>query len=184
MTQLIRNMKVARPYATGVFKFACQHEQLEVWSHMLQNMLAVVVDEKVACLLNNPDISKDMLLNLFFSIPINKKIKKYAENFLRLLINYHRLNVLPEIVFIFEALLEEYNKIYKVKVISAFSLTKTQKTKLILALKKRLNCKDINMTCEIDQSILGGLIVCIGNLVVDGSIKAELTKLSYYIKQR
>jgi F-type H+-transporting ATPase subunit delta len=64
-----------------------------------------------------------------------------------------------------------------VQVISAVALSDAQRERLISALRKRLN-REVRLHCEVDESLLGGAIVRSGDMVIDGSLKAGLERLS------
>ena len=71
----------------------------------------------------------------------------------------------------------------KVQVISARSLNKGSLDKLRVALKKIVSNKDIEFDLSVDKSIIGGVIVKIGDLVIDGSVTAQLRGLKESLKR-
>ena len=61
--------------------------------------------------------------------------------------------------------------------ISAFPLTEPQLTALAAKLNRRLNT-EVKLTSSVDESLLGGLVVRVGDLVIDSSVKTRLEKLA------
>ena len=70
----------------------------------------------------------------------------------------------------------EHEKTVDVEVISAFTMDETAKTKLAAALKQRLN-REVKLNTIVDKSLIGGLVLRAGDLVIDGSVRGKLNKL-------
>jgi len=100
-----------------------------------------------------------------------------GENFIRLLADNGRLELLPEILTLFENHKAEYEKTVDVNLTSAVELTKQQLTELDNKLEGKLGRK-VNINCEIDPKVMGGLIIRAGDLVIDASIRGKLDELA------
>ncbi len=64
-----------------------------------------------------------------------------------------------------------------VDVISAFAIDDAEANALAAALKARLQ-REVKLSTSVDQSLIGGLIIRAGDLVIDGSVRGKLNKLS------
>ena len=170
----------ARPYAKAVFEFALAHEALEKWLQSLEDAATIVSNESFCLLVNNPNVSREQLSELFFSI-LGGELDEYKKNFIRLLIQNNRLIVLPEIVKKFLSHYDKYKKQIDVDVVSTFELTEAQQKKLIDALEKHLKLK-VKLNCEIDKTILGGAIIRAGDRVFNYSGRFILNKLACDIR--
>ena len=62
-------------------------------------------------------------------------------------------------------------------VLSAYDLTDTQLKDLAGVLRKRLGA-EVEMTVETDPSLIGGIVIRAGDLVIDGSVRGKLHKLA------
>ncbi len=173
---MAEKVTIARPYARAAFGFAQEHNAFEAWSGLLGTASAVVADERVAKLLSNPRVTPDQLVGLIADIA-GKELNEQGTNFLNTLAENRRLNLLPQITSIFEVLRAEVENTADVQVISAIPLDDTQRQRLAAALKKRLR-RDVRLHCEVDASLLGGAIVRSGDMVIDGSLRAGLEKLT------
>lgn len=174
---------VARPYAQAVFDLAQADSDLAAWSGALKAAGVVVDDPQIAGLIDDPRIGDDQLVDLlqsiFKSIPEAAKLtgKGQGENFLRLLIEFGRLNVLPEIAERFDALKSEAEHVVDVTITSASAIDDAQKQTIISALKARLGY-EINATTATDEDLIGGAVIRAGDFVIDGSVRAQLDRLS------
>ena len=167
---------IARPYAQAVFELAKGSGKLADWSNVLTTLSAATDDKTVSSLISNPNVSGEQLVDLLSAI-CGSKLDKESANFLKVLAENGRLNVISEIAANFDELKAEAEKTVKAEVVSAFKLSAPQQTKLEAALKKRLGCEvEINNT--VDKSILGGAVIRAGDMIIDGSITAQLDRLS------
>jgi F-type H+-transporting ATPase subunit delta len=170
----------ARPYAKAAFNCALSDKKLAEWSSFLQAAALVCLDENMAPLLIDPRISKEKLYQLFSDICDHVCVQGTAtektNNFLKVLVNNKRLNLLSEISVLFENYRAEQERTMSVDVTTFLPLTEQQQNRIRDSLRIRLN-REISLQCHIDSSILGGLIIRAGDLVIDGSVLGQLQKL-------
>lgn len=167
---------IARPYAEAVFKLAQETSRLDQWSAALGLLAAVMQDERVAKIIANPKTGSEQRVALLLDIG-GKHLDQEAQNLVQLLVRNGRLTVLPEIAHIYEALKSEGQGALDVQVASAFELSEAQEQQLAKALTKRLN-RDIRVTSVVDTSLIGGVRIRAGDLVIDGSVQGRLQKLA------
>jgi len=167
---------VARPYAKAAFQFAEENGQLAEWSTMLAFTAKVVEDSAVAEILDNPKLTTEQQLNTLTQICAGQ-LDEGGKNFIALLAGNKRLSALSAISELFEQLKAEKEQSVDVKIISAFEVTSDQTAILATALKTRLG-QDVNIESEVDQSLIGGLIIRAGDIVIDGSVRGKLAKLA------
>jgi len=167
---------VARPYAKAAFQFAEEKGQLAEWSTMLSFTAAVVEDSAVAGILDDPKLTTDQQLEVFTQICADR-LDEGGKNFVALLAGNKRLSALSAISELYEKLKAEKEQSVDVKIISAFDVTSDQVTNLGNALKKRLD-RQVNIESEVDRSLIGGLIIRAGDIVIDGSVRGKLAKLA------
>ncbi len=170
------NLKIARPYAKAAFAFAKERGELEKWSKMLHLAAEAAKNEDMANALKNPTLSSTQLVNLFIEIGQNEFTPE-MKNFILVLGHAHRLALLPEITSFYEDFRQEIEHITSVEFISAIPVDANYQSRLIQALKRKMT-GDIDLTCKTDTSLLGGAIIRSGDLIIDGSIRGRLAKLS------
>jgi len=172
MAQLIT---VARPYARAAFETAVSAGTLEAWSTMLGLLGRLVQDAKVASYLGDPARNSAERAQTLIDL-CGSELDEKGQNFVRVLAGNKRLPLLPEISTIFEELKADHEKCVDVDVISAFSMDEAATSKLAAALRQRLQ-REVNLNTSIDKSLIGGLVVRAGDLVIDGSVRGKLNKL-------
>jgi F-type H+-transporting ATPase subunit delta len=94
-------------------------------------------------------------------------------NFLGLLIDRNRLDLLEEIVSTYEALLDEKLGIVKARVTTALELDANQREQIAARLHT-LTGKKVRMETVVDPSLIGGLVAQVGSTIYDGSIRQQL----------
>lgn len=170
---------IARPYAVAVFSLAQEKGDLQTWSEMLQTAAQCAESAEVQAILTSPAVSDEQAVDLLGDVV--GKLSADARNFLLLLAENNRLLLLPEIATLFEALRADAEQMLTAEVVTARALTDAQKTKIAAALKKRLG-KEVTLTEQVDEGLLGGAIIRAGDLVIDGSALGKLNRLANAIR--
>jgi F-type H+-transporting ATPase subunit delta len=179
------NNTIARPYARAVFELANENRQLAEWSAALTTAQQVMADGQVAKFLGNPSLTDDQRLGFLtetFAAAGDKRSvlageDRHGSNFLKLLLEYGRVSVLPEIAQHFEALKAAVENTVDVTVTSAAELSAAQQKTIAAALKERLG-RDVNIATEIDEDLIGGAVIRAGDVVIDGSLRSRLAGLA------
>jgi F-type H+-transporting ATPase subunit delta len=179
------NNTIARPYAQAVFEVAQEQGALDELSESLNVARELMSDGQVDRYLANPSLANDerldFLTGLFASAVGEASVfagtSLHGVNFLKLLLEYGRINVLPEIAQHFDELKAKVENTVDVTVTSASALSDGQQQAVESALKQRLG-RDINLTTVIDENLIGGAVIRAGDVVIDGSLRARLDSLS------
>ncbi len=168
---------IARPYARAAFEEARERGRLTEWAQALAVGTEVVRDERVARLLQNPEVPASALVELVTSIA-GPQLGQHGRNFVQMLADNHRLGYLPEIATLFDELKDAVEGVADVTVTSAAPLDSGQQKKFSEALSRRLK-RRIRLHCETDPTLIGGAVLRSGDLVIDGSLRARLERLAY-----
>lgn len=176
---------VARPYARAVFEGALESNELRQWSELLQLAALIVTDESLRGVLRHPKLGAEekarLLLDICGEVYPDTLPEAFA-NFVRLLAENRRLTAISDIALLFEKLRAEAEKTVQAELISAFSVTDEQRDEIAEALKKRLK-RNITLECSVDETLLGGVVIRAGDLVIDGSARGYLNKLTAALRQ-
>lgn len=172
---------IARPYAQAMFESAKEKGNMEQVAEALQIAAAAVSDPALAAMIGNPDVADDKIIALLTDL-CGDRASKEIGNFFKLLAEYDRLPFLPEISDLFERYRAEEESTIDAEVISAAKLNDAQKTDIATGLKKRLG-RDVKLECKVDEALIGGAIIRAGDLVIDGSITSQLTKLGHALSR-
>lgn len=166
----------ARPYARAAFEYAREHKVVDAWSKSLALLAAVAVDSKVQSLLDNPRLSHTERADMLIGI-CKGELDTGCENLIRLLAENHRLKLLPEIFNEYEIHRAELEGIVEATLISAREVSAPQLQKITKALETRLG-KKVQLQSKVDESLIGGAVIKAGDMVIDGSLKSRLEKMS------
>ena len=124
------------------------------------------------------EIKKSALKDIFSKIKFSKVVK----NFLHLLLDKERLVLIDEIAESYNILLDEAEGKVRAKIVSAAPLTKTETDKIVAGLSTAVG-KKIAADVSLDTDIIGGVVVYVGGLVFDGSVKTQLDNIGYNLKK-
>ena len=163
---------LARPYAAAVFKRSKETQASAKWSQSLAFMSAVLLNDDISVVVDNPKVNKQRLSALMLDI-CQGHANEENENFLKLLVHNNRLSLLPTIAKLFEAYKAEDEGYVEVEVFTAYALSKEAKQNFTTTLEKTLG-KKIHMNVAVDKSLIGGVLVRAGDRVIDGSIRGRL----------
>lgn len=166
---------IARPYAEGVFSLADTSGRLAQWSEALANIEQVAADERVAQALADPSLSASQAAGVLIGI-LAGKLSGEEENFIRVLAENKRLDLIGEIRLQFEALRNAREGIVQAGITTAFALDDAQLAALVQTLEARFG-KRVQAHVIVDPELIAGVRIAIGDKVIDGSARAQLAAL-------
>ena len=171
---------LARPYAKAAFEYAQAHQQLANWSAMLGLAAAVSQDDTMQRVLKAPRLTSTEKATTFIEV-CGDKFDAQVRNFLNIISENNRMELLPEIADMFELYKAEQEQSVDVDVTSAFALSDEQQDKLAKVLSARLG-REVRLHAAEDASLIGGVVIRAGDLVIDGSVRGKLAKLAEALK--
>jgi len=179
------NNTVARPYAQAAFEVAQESNSLAELSGSLAAAKALMEDGQIAEFLGAPTMTDEervgFLQGLFAQAVGESSVfaggSQHGTNFIKLLLENGRVAVLPEIADHFEALKAKVENTVDAVITSAAPLSDEQQRAMAASLKEKLG-REINVTTEIDENLIGGAVIRAGDVVIDGSLRARLEGLA------
>ena len=178
----MRQTILAKRYAKAIFAVGQEEGKSESFRETL-NVLGNFLEEYPEAM--------DALTKLLYPMELKEKVMaqliselqadQLMANFLNLVVQKKRADILPEIATEFQLLVDADQNISRGTVISAIEISGDLQTKVQSTLENITGNKVI-LTSEIDPSIIGGIIAKVGDLVMDGSIKTQLAGLNESIK--
>jgi F-type H+-transporting ATPase subunit delta len=134
----------------------------------------------------------DAMTNLLYPMDVKEKVMTkliselqadgFMANFLNLVVQKKRADILPEIASEFQALTDAEQNVSRGTLIAATKISGDLQAKVQTTLEN-ITGKKVILTTEIDPSIIGGIVAKVGDLVMDGSIKTQLAGLNESIKR-
>ncbi len=167
---------LARPYAKAAFEYARADKTLDVWSSSLAVAAGVVQQPAVEELLNSPTITSEKKAQTLFDL-CGEELDKKVKNFIAVMADNKRLTLLAEVQHVFEDLKSQQEKFSEVTVSTAFELDDAVQNVLSEKLGKTL-ASEVSLSTVIDESLIGGVVVSAGDMVIDGSVRGRLAKLA------
>jgi F-type H+-transporting ATPase subunit delta len=167
--------EIAQVYARSLFEVAKEHDKLDVVRDQLGEIADAVAEQHdLQVFFFSPYFSTDEKVD-----GLQRALEDVDEtvlNFLELLIEKHRMPALFRIRREFEALWEEENRLLPVQVTSAIELDESTVRQIGDAIGEQTG-RRIELTSEVDPDILGGIVLRVGNSILDASIRNRLEKL-------
>lgn len=168
---------VSKRYAKALFDLAKENNKIDAYQQELEVIGQVVLENKgLYMIMNHPKFSdtekKQLLQNTF-----GNHVSKDVLNLLKLLVDKKRINELNNVVDCYVELANEERDIAVANVSTVKPLTKEQVTNLKAMLTERLAKKDVKIHNQIDQKIIGGVKIQVGNRILDGTVQTKLARM-------
>jgi len=175
-------LTIARPYAEAVFRLAKKSQTLPAWSALLQLSADIARDEGVHALIGDPKVPAQRMGELFLSICKERLAGSNAltdegRNFILLLVENGRLGLLPYIGELYEHLKAAEEGVLEASITSAFALNDAQLKDLVVGLEQKFKRK-IDARVVVDAELIGGVIVAVGDEVLDASVRGKLEAMA------
>jgi F-type H+-transporting ATPase subunit delta len=167
---------LARPYARAAFEHADEAKKLGEWETQLVQLAGICSEQKVAAALSSPELTSAKRSELVLSLG-GEDIGNDVANFVAVLAEQKRLNLVSEISELFQALKAQREQSVEVHVASAYELSEDQVTQLSTTLTKTLD-REVTLTCDVDASLIGGVRINAGDTVIDATVQGRLNKLA------
>ncbi len=172
---------LARPYAEAVFKLALEENDTAGWSDQLQGLAAVAQDPAVAQLVGNPKLDKTQLVTLFTDV-LQGYLSPEGQQLLQLLVHNHRVEVLPAIRDQYAQLLHDHVGQLDAHIESAFQMTSQEVQALVHQMESRFG-KKVNPEVTVNDTLIGGVRITVGDVVIDSSVRARLAQMAVALKR-
>jgi len=172
---MLNRTTLARPYARAAFQVARDADHLSDWSEALSFAAAVASNDDIEQFYGDPRVDREQLLGLITDLGGDRFNDRF-KNLLKVLMNYDRLGLLPEIAAQYEFYRREAEGRLRVQVASATALTDEQTERLAERLKERFG-RDIDLNVNVDETLIGGAVIRAGDQVIDGSVRGRLEQL-------
>ena len=167
---------IARPYAEALAGLAKDGNSWTTWSDMLTLANAVVGDAQVADLIGNPAVSAERIVEVVKAV-CGDKLNAEGMNFLHALAENKRFAALPEICRLFEEMKAAQEGVLEALVTTAFELTADQLAGLMAKLEAKFGHK-ISVSQKVDNALIGGVVIQVGDEVLDASVRGRLGELA------
>lgn len=173
---------VSKTYGDALFSVAVEENRVDTFAEEAK-VLATVFSEnqELQKLMDNPKIIKEDKIKLIEET-FTSHVSKEIIGLIALLISKGHSKDISSVFDYFIALVKEEKKIGTAFVTTAVELTDIQKSAVEKRLLKTTRYESFEMNYSVDKSLIGGMVIRIGDRVVDSSIKTKLYELSKQLR--
>ena len=181
-TDSLNNNELCRRYALALFSIGAKKKEIEKY---VENFRVLYSTKKkyneLNDFFNNPLLTTARKIVVLDKISKKLKFQKLFSNFLKVVARHNRLSQLNTINKHFDEIIQTENNKINVEVVTSIEISKDINSKLVKKLEN-LTKKKVNLKNKIDQNILGGIIIKIGSIMIDSSIRTKLEKCKFSMK--
>ncbi|MBD0267389.1 ATP synthase F1 subunit delta [Pseudanabaena sp. FACHB-2040] len=169
--------EVSAPYAQALMSLAKDNNLTDQVGEESSRILELLgSSDELALFLSNPLVGSEAKKGVLSQITADQ-VSPFVANFLMLLVDRGRIGFLEGILRQYQALLRELNQTVLAEVTSAVELSDEQKE----AIKQRViqisQARQVDLSVQVDPSLLGGLIIKVGSQVIDASLRGQLRRI-------
>ncbi|MBU1712059.1 MAG: ATP synthase F1 subunit delta [Proteobacteria bacterium] len=179
----MKNLAISRRYARALLLIGKDDGKAEVYKQELDTIAKLVANEKgLELALTNPlynAVARKKVLQLVIE---KLNLSKAIRSFLFLLFDKGRIGFLGTINEFYQKLADELKNVARASLVSATEIS-SETVEKIRATLSQMTGKDIVLDVKVDQSLIGGVVSRIGDLVLDGSIKTQLLNMRESLKR-
>ena len=169
---------VSKTYGDALFELSLEEKKEDILFEEAKTFLEVIKkDDELVRFMKHPKIVKEEKMKTGKNIFDNHFSKEFA-GFLLVLVAKDRFSEVEKTLEYFIGRMKEYKKIGVAYVSTAVELTDEQKEKVRARLLETTDFESFEMNYTVDKSLLGGMVIRVGDRVVDTSIQNKLKSLS------
>jgi F-type H+-transporting ATPase subunit delta len=165
----------ARRYAEAAFEVALRDDTVEQWRSELDLAASIAGDDRAVHVLANPAIPAERRAEALVEL-VGKRVSQPVLNLIQLMLRRGRIEQLPRVAAEFRRLDDARQGITNATAVSASDLTPDEIKQLTDRLEQQTGGR-VALDVEVDPSLLGGLIVRVGDRLMDGSVRGRLERL-------
>lgn len=168
---------VSKVYGEALFELALEKQSVDVLFEEAAGVKEILAqNEDLVRLLNHPKITREEKISVVENI-FRGRVSEDMTGFLVLIVEKGRADELDAVLGYFLSEVKEYKKIGVVSVVSAMELSKAQKKQVEDKLLATTDYATLEIHYKVDAALIGGMIIRIGDRVVDSSIRTKLMQL-------
>lgn len=168
---------VSKTYGDALFELALENNQLDsMFEEVGAVSQAIREDEDLTKLMNHPKIVKEEKIKIIEDI-FTDRVSKELVGLMRMVVEKGHYNDMDSVFLYFIERVKEYKNIGTAYVTSAVDLTTDQKKAVENRLLETTKYVKFEMHFDTDATLIGGMLIRIGDRVVDSSIKNKLSSL-------
>jgi F-type H+-transporting ATPase subunit delta len=179
----LKRSEISKRYAKAIFDIAREEGKSEEYFDELKGFNDILgQNASLKGFMVNPVFAKADKMNVLDQVADKAALSPIMRNFLRILIEKGRIGSLAEIQDWYQESLDRISGRVRVQVATAYKLSGDLEEKLRLKMEE-VTGKKVEMNVESDQSLIGGIVVKVGDTLYDGSIRAQLNSIRELLRE-
>jgi F-type H+-transporting ATPase subunit delta len=171
---MARRDSAPRRFADAAFEIALRDDNVKKWRKELDAAAELAASDELQRVLANPAIPLDQRISV--ARKVFASLSKPVLNLVLLLLKRGRIEQLPRVAAEFRRLDDKRNNIVHATVTSAAPLD-ADEVKAIAARLEELTGSSVDLETSVDPDLLGGVVVRVGDRLIDGSVRGRLERL-------
>lgn len=168
---------ISKTYGEALFELAVEEDKTGLFLEEVKGLLEVINDNpEFSRFMNHPKISKEEKIS-FVETVFGGKIDRQLLGFIVTIVEKDRYSEIEGILNYVVDSIKEYNSIGTAYVTTAISLNEKEVNEVRNRLLETTKYKEVECHFDVDASLIGGMVIKMGDRVVDSSIKTKLEKL-------
>ncbi|MDO5409914.1 MAG: ATP synthase F1 subunit delta [Lachnospiraceae bacterium] len=168
---------ISKTYGDALFDIAVEKGKTDVFFEEVKGLKQVLTENpELLKFLGHPDIELSEKISVVENV-FHGRTADEVVGLLRIVVTKGRSSELMNILDYFIAKTKEFKKIGIASVVSAAELSDMQKSKIVEKLLSSTSYKEFEMSYGVDPSLIGGIVIRIGDRVVDGSVRNKIATL-------
>ncbi|WP_035986279.1 ATP synthase F1 subunit delta [Leptolyngbya sp. KIOST-1] len=177
MNDTTLSSEIAGPYAKALMSVADDNGAVDQVGGEVAELLDVLASsEDLVAFLANPLMPAEAKKAVMRQIA-DGKVSGFVMNFLMLLVDRGRIAFLQPVLQQYQSLLRERNQTVLADVTSAVELSEDQQNAIRDRVKTMTGANSVELSIEIDPSLIGGLVIKVGSQVIDASLRGQLRRI-------
>lgn len=164
----------AKRYSRALFEIALQHDRLDQWAGDLRFVSEGLQNEELRAFLGHAKVPLHQKLQA--AAEVLKGIDPLVQNLLSVLVSRGIASLIPDVEAAYQQMLDQHRGREQVDVRSAVPLEDAERDRVVRFLTELIG-KEVVLETSVDPSILGGLVIKVGDKLLDGSARAKLEEL-------
>ena len=174
---MLPNPRLAGRYAKSLIDLAIEKGQLDaVYKDMLYMQALCRGSREFVTILKSPVIKADKKDKILDALTAGK-IGVITASFNKLLVKKSRESFLPEVITAFIGQYKEHMDIHTVKLTTATPLSEELKNSILDRIRTAMSLKNLELDTEVDEKLIGGFVLEVGDRLVDASIAYDLNNI-------
>lgn len=170
---------IAKPYANAIFEIAEQNKSHSDWRGVLEAGAQLANDGNMQAFIASPSATnenKEQAVAALFKSILGRALNNEETSFVALLLDNGRIGALPSMLELFDAMNNLSSDAKAFHVISAYKLSAAEEKQIVKDLSDKYKTT-VSIDTEIDEDLVGGVVIKEGDKVIDLSIKARVNEL-------